>query len=166
MFPSNGLVSILKKRVCVKETENPTPQKELNKRKVRFREPDDAFDQGTVSSHFCYWCFTQGLSYIQMNDLSSSFSFVQISRLETLALCFSSCVWLRWWLAWVGLLYIVSLERRTQTCAWTSRKTWNFTLDLYDEEWTLSHSGSLLVHHSRFYANLSGTLSLYYHFRW
>lgn len=53
MFPSNGLVSILKKRVRIKETENATPQKDSTKRKVRFREPDDAFDQGTVSSHFC-----------------------------------------------------------------------------------------------------------------
>ncbi|XP_056621010.1 saccharopine dehydrogenase-like oxidoreductase isoform X2 [Triplophysa dalaica] len=45
MFPSNGLVSILKKRACVKGTESLDPQK-TSKRKVRFREPDDAFDQG------------------------------------------------------------------------------------------------------------------------
>ncbi len=51
----------------------------------------------------------------------------------------------------MGLLFIVSLERRTQTCVPTSRKTWTFTLDLYDEEWTLSHSGSLLMHHSSYF---------------
>lgn len=45
MFPSNGLVSILKKRACVKGTESLDPQK-TSKRKVRFIEPDDAFDQG------------------------------------------------------------------------------------------------------------------------
>ncbi|XP_039548191.1 consortin, connexin sorting protein b [Pimephales promelas] len=52
-FPSNGLVSILKKRPCVKETENTTPQKDSTKRKVRFREPDDAFDQDEVSGNSC-----------------------------------------------------------------------------------------------------------------
>ncbi|KAK7150938.1 hypothetical protein R3I93_012013 [Phoxinus phoxinus] len=52
-FPSNGLVSILKKRVCVKETKNATPQKNSTKRKVRFREPDDDFDQDEVSGNSC-----------------------------------------------------------------------------------------------------------------
>ncbi|KAK9956666.1 hypothetical protein ABG768_014385 [Culter alburnus] len=53
MFPSNGLVSILKKRVCVMETENATPQKDSTKRKVRFREPDDAFDQDQSAGNSC-----------------------------------------------------------------------------------------------------------------
>lgn len=84
-------------------------------------------------------------------DQSSSFSCIQMSRPETLASSFSSCAWLPWWLAWVGLLFIVSLERHTQTCVPTSRKTWTFTLDLYDEEWTLSHSGSLRMHRSSYF---------------
>lgn len=53
MFPSNGLVSILKKRACVKGTENLHPQK-YSKRKVRFRDPDDAFDQDESTRKSCF----------------------------------------------------------------------------------------------------------------
>ncbi|KAA0708461.1 Consortin [Triplophysa tibetana] len=52
MLPSNGLVSILKKRVCVKGTESLDPQK-TSKRKVRFIEPDDAFDQEESTRKSC-----------------------------------------------------------------------------------------------------------------
>lgn len=51
MYPSNGLVSILKKRVW--ETGNATQQKDSTKRKVRFREPDDAFDQDESAGNSC-----------------------------------------------------------------------------------------------------------------
>ncbi|XP_051510978.1 consortin-like [Myxocyprinus asiaticus] len=55
MFPSDGLVSILKKRVCVRGAEslNSAPDKDLTKRKVRFREPDDAFDQDESTRNSC-----------------------------------------------------------------------------------------------------------------
>lgn len=106
---------------------------------------------------YSYFCFVLMWEW-------SSFSCFQMRGLETRASSFSSCAWLLWWLAWVGLLFIVSLERRTLMCVSTSRKTWNFSLDLYDEEWTLSHSGSLLVHHSSYF--ILTTLSLYYHFWW
>ncbi|XP_057209406.1 consortin, connexin sorting protein b isoform X2 [Triplophysa rosa] len=53
MFPSNGLVSILKKRACVKGTESLNPQKN-SKRKVYFREPDDAFDQEESTRKSCF----------------------------------------------------------------------------------------------------------------
>lgn len=47
MFPSNGLASILKKRVCGQGTESLNSQKNSKRFRVRFREPDDAFEQGT-----------------------------------------------------------------------------------------------------------------------
>ncbi|XP_051501178.1 consortin-like [Myxocyprinus asiaticus] len=55
MFPSDGLVSILKKRVCIRGAENlnPAPDKDSTKRKVRFREPDDAFDQDESTRNSC-----------------------------------------------------------------------------------------------------------------
>ncbi|XP_051954033.1 consortin-like [Xyrauchen texanus] len=55
MFPSDGLVSILKKRVCVRGAEslNSAPDKDLTMRKVRFREPDDAFDQDESARKSC-----------------------------------------------------------------------------------------------------------------
>ena len=47
--PASGLVSILKRRASLEEANSsraaPNP-KALTKRKVRFREPDDGFDQG------------------------------------------------------------------------------------------------------------------------
>ncbi|XP_073789006.1 consortin, connexin sorting protein b isoform X2 [Danio rerio] len=43
MFPSNGLVSILKKKICIKEVGD--SEKDSSKRKVRFREPDNTFEQ-------------------------------------------------------------------------------------------------------------------------
>uniref|UniRef100_A0A8C2IH38 Consortin, connexin sorting protein b n=2 Tax=Cyprinus carpio TaxID=7962 RepID=A0A8C2IH38_CYPCA len=52
-FASNGLVSILKKRVYIKETENALPLKDSTKRRVRFREPDDAFDQDESARNSC-----------------------------------------------------------------------------------------------------------------
>nr|XP_055042736.1 consortin, connexin sorting protein b [Misgurnus anguillicaudatus] len=53
MIPSDGLVSILKKRVCVKGTDAPNPPKYSSKRKVRFREPDDPFDQDESTKKSC-----------------------------------------------------------------------------------------------------------------
>uniref|UniRef100_A0A673MBS0 Consortin-like n=1 Tax=Sinocyclocheilus rhinocerous TaxID=307959 RepID=A0A673MBS0_9TELE len=48
-FPSNGLVSILKKRVY----ENALPLKDSTIRRVRFRETDDAFDQDESARNSC-----------------------------------------------------------------------------------------------------------------
>lgn len=53
MFPSDGLVSILKKRVCVKGTDALNPPKYSRKRKVRFREPDDPFEQDESTKKSC-----------------------------------------------------------------------------------------------------------------
>ncbi|XP_052391460.1 consortin [Carassius gibelio] len=52
-FQKYGLVSILKKRVYVKETENALPLKDSTKRRVRFREPEDAFDQDESARNSC-----------------------------------------------------------------------------------------------------------------
>lgn len=53
MLPSNGLVSILKKRVCIKEAENGDSEKDSTKRKVRFREPDNTFEQEESARASC-----------------------------------------------------------------------------------------------------------------
>ncbi|XP_056337323.1 consortin, connexin sorting protein b isoform X2 [Danio aesculapii] len=53
MFPSNGLVSILKKKVCIKEAENGDSEKDSTKRKVRFREPDNTFEQEESARASC-----------------------------------------------------------------------------------------------------------------
>ncbi|XP_059354449.1 consortin-like [Carassius carassius] len=52
-FQKYGLVSILKKRVYVKETENALPLKDSTKPRVRFREPEDAFDQDESARNSC-----------------------------------------------------------------------------------------------------------------
>uniref|UniRef100_A0A672R0B0 Consortin-like n=1 Tax=Sinocyclocheilus grahami TaxID=75366 RepID=A0A672R0B0_SINGR len=52
-FPSDGLVSILKKRVCARETEKDSLLKDSTKRRVRFREPGDAFDQDESARNSC-----------------------------------------------------------------------------------------------------------------
>ncbi|XP_043076269.1 consortin, connexin sorting protein b isoform X2 [Puntigrus tetrazona] len=52
-FPSDGLVSILKKRVCARETEKASLLKESTKRRVHFREPDDALDQDESARKSC-----------------------------------------------------------------------------------------------------------------
>lgn len=51
MFPSNGLVSILKKRICIKEVGD--SEKDSSKRKVRFREPDNTFEQEESARASC-----------------------------------------------------------------------------------------------------------------
>ncbi|XP_051952094.1 consortin-like isoform X2 [Xyrauchen texanus] len=55
IFPSDGLVSILKKRVCIRGAKNlnPAPDKDSTKRKVRFREPNDTFDQDESTRNSC-----------------------------------------------------------------------------------------------------------------
>uniref|UniRef100_A0A8C1T544 Consortin, connexin sorting protein b n=1 Tax=Cyprinus carpio TaxID=7962 RepID=A0A8C1T544_CYPCA len=52
-FPSDGLVSILKKRDCARETENVSLLKDSTKRRVRFREPGDALDQDESARNSC-----------------------------------------------------------------------------------------------------------------
>ncbi|XP_073673033.1 uncharacterized protein [Garra rufa] len=52
-FPSDGLVSILKKRAYIKETHNDSTLKDSSKRRVRFREPEDAFDQDESPRNSC-----------------------------------------------------------------------------------------------------------------
>lgn len=156
-------MSILKKRACARETEKASLLKDSTKRRVRFREPDDAFDQGMIVSIYSDRAFMNS-DFCSALMWDSSFSCIQMSRPETPASSFSSCVWLLWWLAWLGLLFIVLLERQTQTCVPTSRKTWTFTLDLYDEEWMLSHGGFLLMHHSSYF--MQWDYSSYYHFQW
>ncbi|XP_050995484.1 consortin, connexin sorting protein b [Labeo rohita] len=53
MFSSDGLVSILKKRVCINKKQNDSPPKDTTKRRVRFREPDDAYDQDESPRNSC-----------------------------------------------------------------------------------------------------------------
>ncbi|KAL6486057.1 hypothetical protein MHYP_G00054490 [Metynnis hypsauchen] len=55
MFPSNGLVSILKKKVCREEDDpaNRSPSRSSFKRKVRFIETEDGLDNDEVGGASC-----------------------------------------------------------------------------------------------------------------
>lgn len=70
MSPASGLVSILKKRrvcvdnVSVSASSEPQPEKPTAKRRVRFKVPDDSYEQGVclfishksdIKNVFCMW---------------------------------------------------------------------------------------------------------------
>ncbi|XP_059368466.1 consortin, connexin sorting protein b isoform X2 [Carassius carassius] len=52
-IPSDGLVSILKKRDCTRETKKAALLKNSTERRVRFREPGNAFDQDESPKNSC-----------------------------------------------------------------------------------------------------------------